>query len=528
MQADLLMEFDKIYKMSGEKHFTQKLSPKSNSNSKQNNIFENDLGGKSFSEFVSMLIEETSADSLDGKQMKQAFEKIISEGESSSILSELLPFFDINKRSVEQNEEKENLETLLLLFQKMSLLRENTAIQSEEHPSENGSSQKDEKSIVGLEGNGSKISILFSNENKEISFNPTKMEENTSSDENNQLDRVTSERNLQTNSQHQSSDEKLDISASKDQKIASDMKFTLPKVTTDSKDLQSSDTEKIKIFAQPDFISQNDFENKKEILKNVGKVREQKIKTQEGKLDNVSTTSSKMNKSISLACNEIGYSKNEKNDIIAGINGGDEHRYSSESKELPDGFNSKFKALIEDGSLNNERNFEVKFTSDKMSSTVNDTKPLPRTDSPNQTEIIKQIVEKVNLSSNKEHNKITIKLKPENLGNIRLNISTESHHVAIKVTADSAMVKALLESNLHHLKTGFVNHGLEIGSFDVMVGDQPESFNKEHQFSGFRRERRQIARQKKFTIDGAKEGLIADPVRLYHTNTANDSIDYYV
>jgi flagellar hook-length control protein FliK len=559
MQADLLMEFDKIFKMSAEKQLTPKVSLKSNSNSNQNNISGNDLDGKSFLEFVSMLIEETSTDSFDGKQMKQAFErilgqgsssslgglegkkaeqvleKIISEEESSSILAGLLPFFDTNKRPIDQNVEKRDSETLLLLLQKLSLLQENTTLQSKEHPLQNGTSFEDQRPIVALEsdgnsseGNGNKPSILFSAEDKGLFSNSTKMKEDTSSDENNKFTQITSQRNLQSNSRHQSSDEKLDTSDSKDQKITSDMKFMLPKVSSDSKDPQSSETGKIKLSAQSDFISQNHFENKKEILRIVDKARGQKIKAHSGKLDNPSTTSSMSIKSISLANNAIGFSKNDINAKIANFNGGDEHKHSSDSNGLSENFNSKFEAILEDGGLNHEKDSEVKLTSAKISSTVNDTKPLPRTESLNQTEIIKQIVEKVNLSSNKEHNKITIKLKPEILGNLRLNISTENHHVTIKVMADSPMVKEMLENNLHHLKNGFVNHGLEIGSFDVMVGDQPESFNKERHFSGFRRDRRQLAGQKKFTLDGTKEELIADPVRLYRTNTTNDSIDYYV
>ena len=560
MQADLLMEFDKINKMAGEKHFTQKLSPKSNSKSNQNNISQNDLDGKSFLKLVSMLIEETSTDSLDGKQTKQAlerilgkgssssidtlerkkakqvFEKIISKGGSSSIFSELLPFFDTNKRPIDQNEEKGSLENLLLLFQKMSLLQENTPIQFEEHSLENGSSLENKRPIVAvegnankLEGNDSKVSNLFSDENKRIFFNPTKINEDTSLDGNDKLGKLTSKRNLQSNSQHPSSDEKLDLSDSKDQKNAQDMKCMLPKVSIDSKDLKSSETGKIKLFTQPDFISQNYFENKKEILKNVDKDLEQEIKAHSGKLDNSSATSSTVNKNVSLASHEIGFSKKDINEKIADINGNDEHRHSSDSKGLSESFNSKFEALIENGSLNHESDSEVKFSSDKVSSTGNDTKPLPRTDSPNQTDIIKQIVEKVNLSSNKEHNEITIKLKPEILGHIRLNISTENHHVAIKVTADSSMVKEILENNLHHLKSGFVNHGLEIGSFDVMVGDQTGSLNKEHHFSGFRRDRRQISGPKKFTlVDSVEEELITESVLPYRTNTDSDSIDYYV
>ena len=358
MQADLLMEFDKLHKMTGEKHFTQKLSPKSNSKSNQDNISKNDLDGKNFLKLVSMLIEETPAGSLDGKQVKQALERIldkrssssidsleekkakqvfgeiISGGDSSSILSELLPFFDTNKRPIDQNEEKGNLETLLLLFQKMSLLQENPSIQSEEHLLENGSSLENEKPIVSLEGNGSKVSNLFSDEYKSIFFNPTKINEDTSSDGNNKLARVTSKRTLQSNSQHPLSDEKLYISDSKDQKNAPDMKFKLPKVSIDSKELQSSETEKIKLFAQPDNISQNYFENKKEILKIIDKGREQKIKAHSCKLENPSATSSTVNKNVSLASHGIDFSKKDINEKIAGINGKDEHNHSSDSKGL--------------------------------------------------------------------------------------------------------------------------------------------------------------------------------------------------
>lgn len=188
--------------------------------------------------------------------------------------------------------------------------------------------------------------------------------------------------------------------------------------------------------------------------------------------------------------------------------------------------NSKISTV--DMSMDAGSDSEIKPGTAKALNTLSEAKFLARSQPLNQNEIIQQVIEKSKISANKEHNEITIKLKPEILGNIRLNISTENQQVTIKIMADSSMVKEVLENNLHQLKHGFVSQGLEIGSFDVSVGDDSQAFLKEHNFSGFQRNRRRMAQQKGASFRETDEEIdsnesISDPI-----NSAKDRIDYYV
>jgi len=539
MQPDLLIGFNKIQKMDGENHFALESKLKYSFN--KDGISSIDTDGISFFEFVSKLIKEKSTGSLETEQTKQALLKLMGDGESQTISSELLPLFDSMKSSVDQTDPKRNLETLILFFQKLSL---------EDNLSESKSLVKDEGGISEFLKNGGKLSkgfyetsgnLIFkkdSESEKQYSCNIIKQSQ-TDIVKQSQIDVVKQsqtefdDQKLKSNIQDRLIVEDSNIADGKDQKNNFEMKEITAKSNGNSKDFQSTKAEKVKLFAQSELMNQSDLENKKKISQVTDKIGNQKGNPGPSQLSNTSTTSSQINKSISMPTDEIevGRSRLElkySDDRIVSINKEGDSKGTMDSNGKSKSFNSKFETLIEESKLNNEGDLKVKFNSDRMPSTVNETKILPRTQQPNQIDIIKQIVEKVNLSSNKEHGKIIIKLKPEILGNIRLNISNENHHVTIKVMADSSMVKDILESNLHHLKNGFVNQGLEIGSFDVMVSDEPESFFKEHNFSGFQRGRRRVAGQKKFSLDSTEEEKPIDPVLPDHRKMTNDRIDYYV
>ena len=107
--------------------------------------------------------------------------------------------------------------------------------------------------------------------------------------------------------------------------------------------------------------------------------------------------------------------------------------------------------------------------------------PLPR------EEVVQQIVESAKVRVQNGQTEMRIQLKPEHLGQVRLNISTDQQQVMVKVVADMPMVKELLESNLHQLRSELSGQGLEIDKFEVSVGGDQESQNKEQQTWGQRR-----------------------------------------
>ena len=83
-----------------------------------------------------------------------------------------------------------------------------------------------------------------------------------------------------------------------------------------------------------------------------------------------------------------------------------------------------------------------------------------------------------------------IKLKPEFLGDLNLRVTTENQHVTVRITADSAAVKQMIEHNLPFLKTELQQHGLQIHKFDVFVGQDNEAWNRSQQQNAFRDTRR--------------------------------------
>ena len=88
---------------------------------------------------------------------------------------------------------------------------------------------------------------------------------------------------------------------------------------------------------------------------------------------------------------------------------------------------------------------------------------------PLQTEIIKQVVDRAAMNLNSGRTVIKINLKPESLGHLRLQITTENHQVMLKIMTEVPFVKEIIENNINHLKAALHVHGLQIDDFDVFV-----------------------------------------------------------
>lgn len=96
-------------------------------------------------------------------------------------------------------------------------------------------------------------------------------------------------------------------------------------------------------------------------------------------------------------------------------------------------------------------------------------------------DVIRQIVDSAKLRFKSGRGEMRIQLKPESLGHVRLDISTDQHQVMVKVVAELPAVKELLESHLPHLRAELQGQGLQIDKFDVSVGGDSASQNKEQQ-----------------------------------------------
>ncbi len=107
------------------------------------------------------------------------------------------------------------------------------------------------------------------------------------------------------------------------------------------------------------------------------------------------------------------------------------------------------------------------------------------------SDVIRQIVQRMSLRTERLQSKMNIKLKPEFLGNVRLQINTQNHLVSVRMIAESTEVKEIIEKNIQYLKTELQQHGLEIEKFDVLVGEDREGRQNGQNQTGFRHAFRQ-------------------------------------
>ena len=119
--------------------------------------------------------------------------------------------------------------------------------------------------------------------------------------------------------------------------------------------------------------------------------------------------------------------------------------------------------------------------------TVGQSAPAARTDMSMartfQTAVMDQIVDKAAIRSMHGRSEIQIRLKPEFLGNVQMNIATEKEQVVVRILTDQPMVKEIIETHLHHLKAELQNQGLIIDKFDVMVNPDADQQHSREQFA---------------------------------------------
>jgi flagellar hook-length control protein FliK len=144
-------------------------------------------------------------------------------------------------------------------------------------------------------------------------------------------------------------------------------------------------------------------------------------------------------------------------------------------------------------------------------------------------EIVQQIVSSAKLRFSNGQNEIRIQLKPEHLGQVRLNITTDQQQVMVKVVAELPVVKELLETNLPQLRSELQGQGLEIDKFDVSVGGDAETQNKEQQTWGQRRSNGRGGTFAQAEEEHQDQGTASDnnPRQQNLQDAATEGVDYF-
>jgi flagellar hook-length control protein FliK len=100
-----------------------------------------------------------------------------------------------------------------------------------------------------------------------------------------------------------------------------------------------------------------------------------------------------------------------------------------------------------------------------------------------QTTVMDQIVDKAAIRSIHGRSEIQIQLKPEFLGNVQMNIAADKEQLVVRIMTDRPVVKEIIETHLHHLKTELQHQGLTIDKFEVMVNPDANQQHSREQFA---------------------------------------------
>lgn len=106
-------------------------------------------------------------------------------------------------------------------------------------------------------------------------------------------------------------------------------------------------------------------------------------------------------------------------------------------------------------------------TIDSVQTTTMPQMPLPKELS--QSEIMSQVNSKLNNLHDLGTTKISIILRPENLGKINLELINSPDGLMAKMTTDNAQVKEILDKSLDSLKDTLGNQGINVNSVSVKV-----------------------------------------------------------
>ena len=154
--------------------------------------------------------------------------------------------------------------------------------------------------------------------------------------------------------------------------------------------------------------------------------------------------------------------------------------------------------------------------------------PMPSSgDTAFQKTVMDQIVEKASFRSANDRSEMRIQLKPDSLGEVRMNVVSEKNQLVVQMIADKSETKEIIESQIHHLKAELDKQGLTVSKIEVTI-----SANNDPQDS-----RGQFFQMFKNNSDGSgkRQGGTRQETASQHqqsdekeTDSSGDGINYFV
>lgn len=109
-------------------------------------------------------------------------------------------------------------------------------------------------------------------------------------------------------------------------------------------------------------------------------------------------------------------------------------------------------------------------------------------------DIIEQVAEQVDVTVMEDKSEMVIKLKPDHLGKVTMQISVENGNVTAKFLAESQRVKEILEANFQDLKDMLNKQGMSVQNLSVSVGNDRQNQEFESRRQGLFNRKNGISR----------------------------------
>lgn len=145
-----------------------------------------------------------------------------------------------------------------------------------------------------------------------------------------------------------------------------------------------------------------------------------------------------------------------------------------------------------------------------------------------QSNVIRQIVQRMSLRTQGSQSTMSIKLKPEFLGNLHMQVSTDHQQVVVRIAAESVAVKEMIEQGLQYLKTELQHHGLQIDKFDVFVANDNGETNHGQDTAAFQQAFKERRQGKFGNLDNdMASGEGGQKAAVQQVTDASSEIDYF-
>lgn len=130
------------------------------------------------------------------------------------------------------------------------------------------------------------------------------------------------------------------------------------------------------------------------------------------------------------------------------------------------------------------------------------------TDETQATQIVRQVIEQIQINAREGMTSMEIQLTPENLGKVNLQVTAKDGVVTAQITTDTLAAKEAIEAQINVLRENLNEQGLKVEAVEVTVESHKFESNSEQNSEPQQEERG--ARRRYIDLDGAEDVQFED------------------